>query len=418
MHTRCSNGGPVLCPGRGCTRSGLLARRLDWSKGNPVELEVVDIETAAADAAWRHLYEEQESPANPFCAPNWIVTWYRHFVPEPGQRRLCFIRSNAGDLLGVAPLWFDYDRVGPVRIATRLRLVGAGQGSALLEMPQVLAKPGQARPILSLIVKELATPGSVLAGADLMELIIADGQGWLEPEWPAIGNWAAASWNHVDAQAAVIIPIGPTWTETLAGLKRNVKESLRRSRNRLSKRDRPWDVVRRGIDLDTAAVDRFLDLHGMRSQREGRAQHHDAFAQPERRRFIRELLPRLGADGDAAIWELWLGGREVAAQLVLHAPGTLYVHSSGFDPSTWELGPVTHLQEHAFRAACEDGLRWVNLSPGPNLAKLRWSERLLRHDEFWISFGSGRTLLRQSALAVGRALRVVKHNARLAERAR
>lgn len=383
-----------------------------------MELHVVDIEKAAEDAAWRHLYEEQEGPANPFCAPSWVVSWYRHFVPDARHRRLCFVRDKAGELVGVAPLWLDQERVGPVRVATRMRLAGAGQGSALLEMPQVLAKPGQARPVLGAIVEELATKGSALAGGDLIELVIADGQGWFEPEWSAGGDWTASSWQHVDTQASVIVPIGPTWAETLSGLKRNVKESLRRSRNRISKQELPWEVIRRGTDLDTAAVDRFLSLHGMRSQRGGNAQHHDAFAHPARRRLVRDVLPLLGADGDAAIWELWLGGREVAAQLVLHAPGTLYVHSSGFDPSTWELGPVTFLQEQAFRTACEEGVRWVNLSPGPNLAKLRWSERLLKHDEFWLSFGSRRTLVRQAALAVGRTLRVINHNAKMAQRAR
>ncbi len=383
-----------------------------------MHLDHLTIEDAADDDAWRDLYDCQDRPANPFCAPSWVITWYRHFVPDPSRRRLCFIRSDAGELMGVAPLWIEHDRVGPVRVASRLRPVGAGQGSALLELPQVLARTGQSRQVLGTLVRELATPESELAGVDLLELIIADGQGWLEPEWPAIGDWAASSWLHVDTQASVILPLAPTWPETVAGLKRNVKESLRRSRNRLAKQDLAYRVVRRAADLDAATVDRFFDLHGSRAQREGKAHHHDAFAQPERRRFLRELLPRLGSDGDAAIWELWLDGREVAAQLVLHAPGTLYVHSSGFDPSTWELGPVTHLQEHAFRTACEAGLSWVNMSPGPNLAKLRWSERLLRHDEFWIGFGSRRALYRQGALGMGRVLRVISHNAKVSSRAR
>ncbi len=381
-------------------------------------LDHLTIEDAARDGSWRDLYDAQESPANPFCAPSWVVTWYRHFVPDPNRRRLCFVRSDAGDLVGVAPLWIDPDRVGPVGVARRLRLVGAGQGSALLELPQVLAAGGQARQILGALVREYATPGSALADADVFDLAIADGQGWFEPEWLTLGERTASSWLHVDAQASVIVPLAATWPDTVAGLKRNGKESLRRSRNRLAKQDLPFEVVCRGADLDADVVNRFFDLHGSRAKREGKAQHHDAFAQPERRHFFRELLPQLGADGRAAIWELWLGGREVAAQLVLYAPGTLYVHSSGFDPETWELGPVTHLQERAFRAACEAGLRWVNMSPGPNLAKLRWSERLLRHDQFTLAVGSRRTLARLAVVGGGRQLRMLLHNAAMARRGR
>lgn len=381
-----------------------------------MQVNVVDLEAAFGDNAWRTLYEAQEAPANPFCAPAWVAAWYRHYVPDPARRRLCFVRSPAGDLVGVAPLWIDEERIGPVRLATRLRLVGAGQGSALLELPQVLTASGQARQVLAAVVRETATPGSPLAGATWGELVIADGQGWLEPEWLVSKDWPASSWHHVDAQASVIVPIGPTWPETVAGLKRNVKESLRRSRNRLAKHELTHEVKRLTDELDVAAVNRFFDLHASRAEREGKSQHHDAFAQPGRRRFLRELLPQLGASGDAAIWELWLGGRQVAAQLVLHAPGTLYVHSSGFDQSTWELGPVTHLQEHAFRTACEAGWRWVNMSPGPNLAKMRWSEQLLRHDEFWLTFGARKTVLRHAALGMGRVLRIVTHNAKLAHR--
>lgn len=381
-----------------------------------MNLELVDVEVVAQDPAWRALFEAQAGPANAFCAPDWVVTWYRHFVPEAGRRRLCFVRSGTGELVGVAPLWVHEEKIGPLRAASRLRLAGAGQGTALLELPQVLAAEGQSRAVLGAVVAALATPGSALAGVDVAELMIGDGQGWLEPEWMVGKDYAASSWQHVDASASVIVPLRPSWPETLSGLKRNVKESLRRSRNRLAKQDLPYEVRQLTTELDAAAVNRFFALHESRSERADGPQHHDAFAEPERRQFLRELLPKLGANKDAAIWELWLDGRHVASQLVLHAPHTLYVHSSGFDQSTWELAPVTHLQENAFRTACEAGRAWVNLSPGPNVAKLRWSEKLLRHDEFWLTFGSRVTVSRQVALGMGRVLRVVTHNAKVSGR--
>lgn len=380
-------------------------------EGTTMLLELVSTDEALATDDWRRLYESQVGPANPFCAPLWVTTWYRHFVPD-ADRRLCFIRDSGGVLIGVAPLWLDRERFGPVSIATRLRFVGAGQGTALLELPQLLAAPEQGRHVLTLIAGELARSESALSGVDWTDLVVAEGQGWLDPSWVVPRGQALAFWKHQDTQASVVLELGETWPTTLTRLKRNVKESLRRSRNRLAKLGKPHEVTRRGRDLDLPAVDRFLDLHRSRADRGGAARHHDAFAEPWRRRFMRDLLPRLGEAGEAAIWELWLDGRQVAAQLVLHAPGTLYVHSSGFDPETWELGPVTHLQEHAFRAACEAGDRWVNLSPGPNLAKLRWSERLLRHDEFTLGFGSRGTLARLAVVAGARTLRRLFENAR------
>lgn len=382
-------------------------------------MNFMELERAIADEAWRTLHLNQEGPANPFCAPSWVAAWYRRYVPDPQRRRLAFVRSDRGELLGVAPLWIDQDRLGPVPLVSRLRLVGAGQGSSLLEVPQILTAKGEGRAVLGAVMAELADPGSPLRDAHLFDLVVADGQGWLEPEWFADPRSNASSWDHIDTKASVIVPLAATWPDTLSGLKRNVKESLRRSRNRLAKQDLPYQVVERSTDLDAEAVRRFFDLHGLRADHDdSSSHHHNAFADPARRDFLAELLPVLGADGDAAIWELWLDGRQVAAQLLLYAPDTVYVHSSGFDPSTWQFGPVTYLQEQAFKAACAAGLRWVNLSPGPNVAKLRWSEQVLRHDEFSVGFGSRATIVRQTVLGMARSLRAVTHNARIVEKPR
>ena len=87
------------------------------------------------------------------------------------------------------------------------------------------------------------------------------------------------------------------------------------------------------------------------------------------------------------MFELYLGGEHVASQLALHAPGTSYVHSSGFREDTWSLGPTTHLQAELVRHAIERGDAFVNFSPGPNVSKTRWSEELWVTHEF--SFGAG-----------------------------
>ena len=382
-----------------------------------MQVELVELADAEVQRVWLELFDAQQAPANPFCAPLWASVWYRHFAPSAADRRLAAIRGADGSIVAVAPLWIDRARIAGRQVLARLRLIGSGQGTALLELPQVLTAVGQGRAALGALIAELATKGSALSGADWAELSIAEGQGWLEPQWMSLGDHPVSFWRHLDTQASVVIPLEDTWTATLAGLKRNVKESLRRSRNRLAKQPLPVEVHARTHDLDLAVVDRFLGLHHARADHVSVGSiHHDAFGGPERRRFMRALLPELGAAGQATIWELWLGGRQVAAQLILHAPGTIYVHSSGFDPQTWELGPVTHLQEHAFRAACEAGVRWVNMSPGPNLAKQRWSERMIRHDQFVVGFGTKASLTRCAVVGASQVLRTLRHNADMSAR--
>jgi len=385
-----------------------------------VRLEVTDpFELdGASRTQWDALHETQPPPANPFCAPEWVITWYRHFVQRAEDRMLVLVRTDEGRLVGVAPYFLHRHRLGRLPLQSRLRLVGSGQGSSLLEMPQVLTAPGEERRVLAALVEGFRLDPVLSVATDWFDLAIAQGQGWPEPQWFTGKEAGGAFWRHSDAQACVVLPLQGSWQETQAALKRNVKESLRRSRNRLAKQELPYRVVARSTDLDMATVDRFLTLHRARADQRatGSAVHPDAFADPLRRGFMRELLPQLGAAGRATMWELWLSERQVAVQLVLHSCGTVYVHSSGVEEDVWELGPVTHLQEHAFRAGCERGDTWVNFSPGPNLAKLRWSEQLLRHDEFAIGFGGRRTLLRHAAFAAGQVLQTLRHHAALAAR--
>ncbi|MVA77272.1 GNAT family N-acetyltransferase [Auraticoccus sp. F435] len=366
-------------------------------------------------AAWERLHESQRGPANPFTSPEWSTTWYRHFAPDADAQLLLAVREGE-QLVGIAPFFRGDLRVKGLLLARRLQLAGAGQGGSLLELPQVLCAPGCEREVLRSVVEWLRDTDDPRAAGSWTELTVADGQGWFEPQWIDHGTDRSAFFRHQRARACVVLELDGSWEQTLRGLKRNVKESLRRSRNRLARHGGEVEVRQLCEDIDVAAVDRFLGLHRARADLSGTAVHPDAFADPVRRRMMRELLPALGRAGRARLWELHLGGEVVAVQLVLHAPQTLYVHSSGMRADVWELGAVTHLQEHAFRAACEQGDRWVNLSPGPNLAKRRWSERISVHDDFAVGVGSRSLLWRYALYAAGQALTEVRHTDAMARR--
>ena len=205
-------------------------------------------------------------------------------------------------------------------------------------------------------------------------------QRWFEPEWMYATGRDVAFFDHQRARACVVMGLSDTWEATRSGLKRNVKESIRRSNNRLDKSGHPWELLlQRGRDVDRVAVDRFLGLHRARSTT-GRAtvHHHDAFADRGTRQFMRDVLPELAQEGLATLLELVIEDRVVASQLVLHATRTSYVHSSGFDPAVWDLGPVTFLHSELVKHAIERGDTVVNFSPGPNVAKFRWSEDVVK----------------------------------------
>jgi CelD/BcsL family acetyltransferase involved in cellulose biosynthesis len=249
----------------------------------------------------------------------------------------------------------------------------------------------------------------VRGDADWAEIAVPVDHGWFEPEWSYCTDQPVAFFRPQMARASVVLELKGDWPSTYAGLKRNVKESLRRSRNRLAKDGREWAVERRTDDLDEAVVDRFLDLHRDRAHQDAGVIHPDAFRDPARRALLREVLPALGRRGRATMMELYLGGDLVATQLALHAPGTTYLHSSGFVPAVWSLGPVTFLQGLLAADAADRGERWVNFSPGPNVAKLRWSELLDVHQDFAYGAGGRSLRWRYGLFAVGQANEQVTH---------
>lgn len=344
--------------------------------------------TEADYADWVMLEGQQESPANPFLNPPWVLAWYDNYV-DPGNRWVALVRnSKDNSLVGLVPLHVQAVRIGPVTLAHRLMPVGAGVGPNPFEIPGLLTAPGFARDVCRAVVAH-----TLASAADWCELAITPEQGWFEPEWTYDSDKPVTFGDHQRPRPCVMLPLAPTWEATKTGLKRNLKESLRRSQNRLAKDDRSVAVVHRtGSEVDHDAVTRFLDLHRIRSSNQQATVHHnDAYRDPRSRSLILSVLPELAAKGRASIFELVLDGSVVASQLALHATGLSYVHSSGFRPECWALGPVTYLHAELVKAAIDRGDTVVNFSPGPNVSKLRWSEKLWVSNEF--AYGSGPNLL-------------------------
>ena len=341
----------------------------------------------AVMADWQRLFEAQPTPSNPFLSPIWVQHWYRNFVPS-ADRRVVLVRRRTGDsppgeLMGIAPMYVNRRRLGPARLVDRMLPAGAGVGSNPYEIPGLLCDGDHVREVTKAV-----TSACLGVAVDWCELPLAPHQSWFDWDWLKSSTAGTTFGEEVRTRACVILPLQPSWPETRTTLKRNIKESIRRSANRLKKDGRSWEVVRRGADLDSAAVERFLHLHRVRSRLgQGASQHPDAYAQVEHRGLMIGALPQLGREGQASMFELYLDGEHVASQLGLHSPGTSYVHSSGFREDTWELGVVTHLQAELIRYAIDRGDSVVNFSPGPSVSKLRWSERLWVTHEF--AFGAG-----------------------------
>lgn len=373
--------------------------------GLRVELTPLAQLAGAERPQWDALFEAQCGVANPFCAPEWVEAWYETFTAI--DDRFVYTVRDGERLNGVAPFFRGRVAAGPATIAKRLQLVGAGQGGSLLELPQILAAPGQEREVLREVVTTTLTADT---GAHWVETSVTPSMAWFEPSWIKGTDLPVAFHRHQVSRASVIVPLDGAWVTTRSGLKRNVKESLRRSKNRIAKDGRAWAIHSHTDSLDREVVSRFLELHRSRAVQDQSTSHHpDAFSDTTRRAMMRTVLPALGRQNRARILELELGGRIVASQLVLHAPGLTYIHSSGFTADVWDLGPVTFLQGEAISAAADRGERWINMSPGPNVAKLRWSESLDVHHDFAFGAGGRGLRWRYSAFTLAQARSQASH---------
>jgi CelD/BcsL family acetyltransferase involved in cellulose biosynthesis len=355
--------------------AGAQGRRRRRRDSSTLSVTRISTFSGAADiyGDWRELYISGAS-RNPFASPDWLMPWARHFVPERDLALLAVRRD--GRLIGLAP-WY-VKRVHP--LPRRLQLMGSGRHDALTELPQVLTAPGEARSVLRAVINEWS---QATGEWDWLELPILDEQGWFEPEWLTGTVSERGLVQHKTTRAAVVLDL-PTEIPALhRGLKRNLIESTHRARNRLDRAEAPWAVT---VHSDPEDIRRTLPtlarLHAARAHLGGRRRHPDQLAVSARLAFLEEALTQMAAAGQAQILTLDIAGDAVAAQLILQAPGATYLGMSGVHPAWWHVSAVTLLQLRAAEAAVRLGHGTFNLSVGPSVAKLRWSEQIRQHPEF------------------------------------
>ena len=362
---------PVWPPADG---AGRRRRRRDGTS-----LTVLHVRSHAGAAAladdWQALYRVAGRD-NPFAAPDWLLPWARHFVQEADLDILAVYRD--GTLVGVAPGYFK--RRAP--LPPRLQLLGSGRHDALTELPQVLTAQGEARSVLRAVIGEWARQDRDWAW---LELPLTADQGWFEPEWLAGTPVERGIVQHKTTRAAVVLDLPSDVPALHLGLKRNLLESTHRARNRLDRSGQPWVIRAHEDPSDIAsALPVLVRLHAARAQLTGRKNHPDQLGLAARRAFLGEALTAMAARRQARILTLDVAGTPVAAQLVLTAADASYLGLSGVDPQWWHASPVTLLQLHAAQLAVEQGHATLNLSVGPSVSKLRWSEQVRQHPEFLV----------------------------------
>jgi CelD/BcsL family acetyltransferase involved in cellulose biosynthesis len=317
----------------------LAARR---SGGRPDRHDVVptaqarltfDPLTPGLARAWDQL--AVTTGAAPFLRPGWVEIWAR-----------CFAR---GWDLSVAALHTG-GRLDAVVPLLRSRCVGGAAASPTNAhtpgFDAVVRTPSAATALAHALLSAPQGPSRydlrfLASDGALAEAILA----------------SAAGRGDVRAIAALQrrmprVDVSAGWPQVSGGWSVSRRKTLRRRERRLSERGRvglEWHWGQHGQVADRCEEGLRLEAAGWKG-RQGTA----ALARRHTERYYRDLLAWADRAGLLGVAYLRLGGRPLAAQLVLRQPPALYLIKSAYDEVFAEFGPGVLLLHRVLRTAAED----------------------------------------------------------------
>jgi CelD/BcsL family acetyltransferase involved in cellulose biosynthesis len=355
----------------------------------PVALRVSTVDglegLRGIEGEWTALLQKTDNTL-PFLLPEWLATWWDVFHQDRlllrDSLRVKVVRRDSGELVGVVPLMLtERPRVGPVRSRV-LGFLGADRYITEQRAP-ILAR-GCEREIARALATDLLAENAWNWVA--WEGLQRDSEFALELERALPLRWGAHDTAH-------LLTMARTWDEFRGGLKRNIKESLRRCYNSL-KRDNlepRLSVAESRADVGRA-LETFFDLHTARSRQVETVGHPDRFADPRARRFLVQVCAHLADRGIARVFTLHVDGRAVAARIGFQLPGCLYLYYSGFDPAWSKYSVMTTAVAEALKYAIERRIPRVHLSMGIDTSKSRWGPETVQYEQaIWVKPGVAST---------------------------
>jgi CelD/BcsL family acetyltransferase involved in cellulose biosynthesis len=264
-------------------------------------------------------------------------------------------------LVAVAPLMLtERPAVGPVRVRM-LHFFGADPN--ITELRGWICRPGDEAAAARALFSELTASRGEWDWAVWSGLPAAS---------PALDELGAVEWVR-DTPDFWLDTRAESWDAFRAGLKHNIKESLRKCYNSL-KRDglaATLRVVSARSEV-AGALEHFFRLHSARAGATDTLSHRDVFDSPAARRFLVEASERFAERDATRIFLLEISGKVVATRLGYLLGDELYLYFSGFDPEWGKYSVMTTAVAEALKWAIAQRVPRVNLSTGSDVSKTRW----------------------------------------------
>jgi CelD/BcsL family acetyltransferase involved in cellulose biosynthesis len=337
----------------------------------PLTSEIVRDEAGlrALRPAWDTLHAATGG-TNPFTQWTWVHRWWQVFG-QPGryerhQLWVVVLREPAdATIRAIVPLIRTSWGIGPLSVHA-LRLYGFV--GSFTELREPLIWPGWEATAVAALMKTLHAERRRFHWCDLAGLP-ADGPvaGWFAARAEAQG------WQLRPMAPDYVLTVPSTWEAFRAGLKRNIKESLRHCYNSLARDGHAWSFEAVGDpEALPEALAEFLRLHAARAAKVDGPEHRNRFGSPARERFLRDVAQDLAAEGRLVVGRLRVNGTVVASRIVFTTGDSFYLYYSGFDPAWSKYSVATTVAAECIKTAIAAGARTVNLSTGTDVSKTRW----------------------------------------------
>lgn len=341
----------------------LIASRV--SVGAPMVTFVSDLSGfLSLEGEWRDLYAISAS-TNPFSTWEWISEWVSFFSPDS---LVVAVARQAGQVVAIAPFHRMRYLVGPGLWAECLQLGGPRELRHVNELPQAMIRPGSEISACRSVLKRVAAEFRW----DWIELAY---HGTQAEAWEAaIATMPSLFVARRTATEIPVMALPASWEALRGTLRRNVKESIRRSYNRLEKAGHALalEIVTEPAEIEDALATVF-ELHSRRADLTGRVDHHDNFGRGWLRYFLGRAATAMATGGHLEVAHLRIDGEVVASRVFMNSNRSLYLSTSGFDPTWWDYGVMTALLVERLKRATGGGFDEVNFSPGRDQAKSRWN---------------------------------------------
>ncbi|MFP4321301.1 MAG: GNAT family N-acetyltransferase [Anaerolineales bacterium] len=277
---------------------------------------------------------------NIFTTWEWQSNWWAAY--HPGDLWILAMRTDAGELVGLAPWFIDHSSPnGP-----RVRSIGCVDVTDYLE-PILHAE--YIEPALEALAAYTAQQH---AQFNMLDFCNIPASAPVLEHWPAILRQNGFDVDIQQQDVCPVIPLPGSWDDYLQQLNKKQRHEIRRKMRRLKGlgAEVTWAYITEQDDL-SAALERFFALMRRSSAEKEQFLQNSAHVD-----FFRRVIPALQAGGWLKLSFLQLDGQDAAAYIAFDYDNRVLLYNSGHDPDIYpEVSPGIMLLSYIIEDAIDAG---------------------------------------------------------------